>query len=169
MPEAATTTNEGGTMSAAELKDKVLKMVEKELRKNPAAETGLLHKKAIDIDPSLNALDPRRFHAQYALSVKRRLGKPAAPAATSTPADTPVNNGGRTRPERAKPSIKRSSKTINSPAATTSTPATPDRAKVKAILLSFARKVAQADNPGALVELIGNMDPVVDQLEKTLK
>lgn len=57
----------------AAVNEKVMKMVEEELRQNPGVSTKELFQKAVKIDKSVNGLSPRQFNALYPLQIKRRL------------------------------------------------------------------------------------------------
>lgn len=61
--------------------EKVMAMVEEEIRKNPDVETQALYDKAKKIDKSVANLSSRQFNARYPLQVKRRLA-PARPRRT---------------------------------------------------------------------------------------
>jgi Skp family chaperone for outer membrane proteins len=58
---------------AAGLNEKVLALVERELRKDPGIQTKQLKEKAVKIDKSVAQLSGRQFHARYALQARRRL------------------------------------------------------------------------------------------------
>lgn len=68
----------------AEINNKVMTMVEEELRKDPAISTRDLFQKAVKIDKAISGLSPRQFNALYPLQVKRRLApkKPRGAAAS---------------------------------------------------------------------------------------
>lgn len=56
--------------------EKVMSMVEDEIRKNPDIDTQTLHEKARKIDKSVGSLSARQFNARYPLQVKRKLAPP---------------------------------------------------------------------------------------------
>lgn len=58
---------------AAPADDKVMELVEKQLRKNPEVTNEELFEKAKGVDPSVGELSLRQFHAKYPLQVKRKL------------------------------------------------------------------------------------------------
>lgn len=58
---------------AASADDKVMELVEKQLRKNPEISNEELFEKAKGVDPSVGELSLRQFHAKYPLQVKRKL------------------------------------------------------------------------------------------------
>ncbi len=57
----------------ADVNEKVMKMVEEEVGKNPNVSTGELYEKAKKLDKSVDKLTARQFNARYPLQVKRRL------------------------------------------------------------------------------------------------
>ena len=57
----------------AEINQKVMSMVEEEVKKNPKATTTELYDRAKKIDKSVGELTARQFNARYPLQVKRRL------------------------------------------------------------------------------------------------
>jgi hypothetical protein len=65
----------------SDLKEDILNMVRKELKKNPDANNEDLFAKAIKIDPGLADLSPRQFNARYPLLVKRELAPRKPPTA----------------------------------------------------------------------------------------
>lgn len=54
-------------------KDKVMELVEKQLKKNPDISNEELFEKAKQVDSSVGELSLRQFHAKYPLQVKRKL------------------------------------------------------------------------------------------------
>lgn len=61
--------------------EKVMAMVEEEIRKNPDVDTQTLHEKAKKIDKSVGGLSARQFNARYPLQVKRKRA-PSRPRRT---------------------------------------------------------------------------------------
>jgi|SRR5690606_34095982 len=139
----------------AETHEKIMKMVEDEIRKNPDVTTDELMQKAAAIDESIAALEKRVFHARYPLQVRRRLApprerKPAARAARRTGAAKPARS--RRRPAAAQ---------APEPAGTTA-----DRSAIRSVLLDFARAVAAAEGKADVVDVIGGVDRYVDRVIK---
>lgn len=60
---------------AVDRNERVMEMVEKELRKNPDVSNDELQERASEIDPRIGELSPRSFNARYPLQVKRMLKK----------------------------------------------------------------------------------------------
>ena len=70
---------------AVDRNERVMEMVEEELRKNPDVSNDELQEQAAEIDPRIGELSPRSFNARYPLQVKRKLKqdeKEKAPAET---------------------------------------------------------------------------------------
>ena len=60
-------------MAKVEKIDKVMQLIEKELKKNPKATAKELQQKAKAVSPSVGKLSVRQFHAKYPLQVRKRL------------------------------------------------------------------------------------------------
>lgn len=56
--------------------EKVMAMVEEEIRKDPEVDTQALYDKAKKIDKGIGGLSARQFNARYPLQVKRRMAPP---------------------------------------------------------------------------------------------
>jgi hypothetical protein len=67
----------------AEVNEKVMKMVEEELKQNPGVSTKELFQKATKVDKAIGGLSPRQFNALYPLQVKRRMAPRRARSATA--------------------------------------------------------------------------------------
>jgi len=70
----------------ADINEKVMKMVEEELKRDPSINTKDLFQKAVKLDKSIGELSARQFNALYPLQVKRRLAPRRTRAATATQA-----------------------------------------------------------------------------------
>lgn len=57
--------------------ERVLALVERELRKNPELTSADLRVKAARIDPDVGELNGRQFHARYTIQARKRLPKAA--------------------------------------------------------------------------------------------
>ena len=124
--------------------EKVMALVERELKKNPGIGSADLLAKAKKVSRSLSGMSVRQFHAKYPLQVKRRHGS---------------TKPGRAKPSKAKP---------QAPSATKSRkPEAGDREKIRGILLSFAKDVSAAESQAATIEVISNLDRYVDRILKT--
>lgn len=69
----------------AEVNDKVMKMVEDELKRDPSVSTKDLFQKALKLDKRIGDLSARQFNALYPLQVKRRLAPRRPRAAGAAP------------------------------------------------------------------------------------
>lgn len=122
--------------NVADAHEKVMRMVEREVKKNPAVAAGELYEKAKRINRGVGKLNLRQFHAQYPLQVKGRLGA-AKPKRRATP-----------------------------PPRTRARPKDVDRSAIRNVLLKFAKDVAGAEGKGEVVDLIAGLDKYVDAVVK---
>ena len=119
--------------------DKIMQLVQRELKKNPKAPSKELYEKAKKASRSVSRMSLRQFHAKYPLQVKRKLApkkprKPRTQKRAATPRRAPV------------PEAKRQA--------------------VRAILLGFAKDLAVAEGQADTIELVRNLDKYVDQIVK---
>ena len=130
----------------AQTDEKVMKMVEQELAKNPDASVDELFDKAKGMNKGIARMTRRQFHARYPLQVKRRKGagkrgKKGRKGGRKAAAVKGARRGpGRPRGARGD-----------------------RREAVRGVFLRFAQDVAAADTPAALVKLILNVDRYVDE------
>ncbi len=123
----------------AKTDERVMKMVEQELAKNPDVSVEQLFEKAKGVNSGVARMSRRQFHARYPLQVKRRKG------------------GGRKR----KAGARKSGVTRGRTAAARGTDRSRDA--VRQVFLRFAQDVAAAaESPKDLVKLIVNVDRYVD-------
>jgi len=132
----------------AEVNEKVMEMVQKELEASPDASTTELHEKAKQVDPAMKDLSVRQFHARYPLQVKRKKSL--------------AEGGGR----RKKTRRSRSSKTGSSRGKQRS--GSSSQSEVHAVLVEFAKEVSAANDrgPTAMLDVISNLDGWVARIEK---
>jgi hypothetical protein len=123
--------------------EKVMALVEKELKRKPDASVNELYEKAKAAQPSVGQLSYRQFNARYPLQVKRRKSQ-----------SSPGNRRGSTR--RA---ARRS--TLPSHAGDS------QREKVRAIFLAFATDVVSADDRKELVRVLATVDEYVARVLAT--
>lgn len=121
----------------AEINDRVMAMVEKELRANPDISNDDLRSKAEKVDGSVSKLSSRQFNARYPLQVKRKLA----------PKKRRKRGGGR----KAAAGSKRDGSGNDA---------------VRAVMLDFARDVAAAEGKAQIVDLIAGVDKYVDRVVK---
>lgn len=128
----------------AEVKDKVMDMVRKELDENPDAENRELYEKATKVDGSIADLTLRQFHARYPLQVKRQKAQ---------------KSGGGSRKKRS--SSSRGGGSGKGPEV--------NRDKVRATLLQFAKDVSSAEGQAStLIDVLENVDDYVDQVVRAV-
>lgn len=131
----------------AEVKEKVMNMVRKELEKNPDAENRDLYEKATKVDGSIEDLTLRQFHARYPLQVKRQK------------AQNEKEKGGTSR-KRRRSAAGRKSRAADGEV---------DREKVRAALLQFAKDVSAAEGQASvLIDVLQDVDDYVDQVLKAV-
>lgn len=117
--------------------EKVMGLVEDELKKNPKVSTSDLFDKAKKASSAIGKLTLRQFHARYPLQVKRRRSQ-------STSKKPRRQRGGRQK------------------AATTSN----GREAVRQTLLAFASDMAAAEERKDLVKVLADVDKYVDRVMK---
>jgi hypothetical protein len=136
----------------ADVNEKVMTMVEKEIARAPGTSTTELHELAKKVDPTMKDLSVRQFHARYPLQVKRKksLGKGGGRRKKSGSGDTKKRRGLRGRALGGR-----------SGAATRSS-------EVHAVLIEFAKEVSAANDrgPTAMLDVISNLDGWVARIEK---
>jgi hypothetical protein len=137
----------------AKTDEKVMRMVEQELAKNPEASVDDLFDKAKGLNSGIARMTRRQFHARYPLQVKRRAGagkrKRKAAKARKGGKKAAAAKGVKTRgPGRARAAQG------------------DGRDAVRQVLLRLAQEAASADTPSALVKLIVGVDRYVDDVMK---
>ncbi|HKK07970.1 MAG TPA: hypothetical protein VKA44_03725 [Gemmatimonadota bacterium] len=122
----------------------VMKMVERELDRDPDISNEALYEKARKVDGSIGDLTLRQFHARYPLQVKRRR------AAASGP----------------KKKKSRSRATSRSRGTKAASGDGPDREAIRDVLLRLAREVSAAEGKAAMIDLVVGLDRFVDEVVK---
>lgn len=146
----------------AEVNEKVMEMVRKELEASPDASTTELHEKAKKVDPAMKELSIRQFHARYPLQIKRkkslakgggRRKKTTKKKRRSRTSDSGSNSGSGSGSSRGK----------QQPASTGSS----SRSETHMVLLEFAKEVSAANDrgPTAMLDVISNLDGWVARVE----
>lgn len=122
----------------AEKSEKVMEMVQAELKKNPDAGTQELFEKAKKIEGSLSDLTLRQFHARYPLQVKRKMAasKPSASRSSS-------------RKKKGKKASKKDGAA---------------RTAARQGLLRFAKDVAAAEDRADVIDVLTSVDSYVDDM-----
>lgn len=132
----------------ADVNDRVMDMVRKELKKNPDAENQELYEKAKKVDGSVDDLSLRQFHARYPLQIKRQLAQKKG-----------GKKGGRKRKSRKKSRSGGRSGGSSSGA---------DRDAIRGTLLQFAKDVSSAEGKAEMIDLLTSVDDYVDDVVKAL-
>lgn len=132
----------------ADASEKVMKMVRKELKKNPDAENKDLYEKAQEVDDSIADLSLRQFHARYPLQVKRQLAQ---------------KRGGKKKRKKKKKSRGKSRGGRKGGGS-----GGPDREAVRATLLQFAKDVSSAEGKAEMIDLLTGVDEYVDRVVDAL-
>lgn len=120
--------------------EKVMALVEKELKKKPDASVTELYEKAKSEHPSIGQLTHRQFNARYPLQVKRK---------------------------KSQKSPGRSSRRGSSRSPRKSSSGGSQREKVRAVFLAFATDVVAAEERTELVKVLANVDKYVDRALKS--
>jgi hypothetical protein len=117
--------------------EKVMALVEKELKRKPDASVDELYEKAKAAQPSVGQLTYRQFNARYPLQVKRKKSQ-------KSPGGNSRRGGNRSRPKASsRPS---------------------QRDEVRAAFLSFATDVLAAEDRKELVRVLVTVDTYVDRV-----
>ena len=134
----------------AKTDEKVMRMVEQELGKNPDASVDELFDKAKGLNAGIARLTRRQFHARYPLQVKRKAGagrrRKGRKGGRKVTVVKATRGRGPGRPRAARGGDGRDA--------------------LRMVFLRFAQDVAAADTPAALVKLILNVDRYVDEAVK---
>lgn len=135
----------------AKTDEKVMKMVEKELEKNPDISVSDLFEKAKKVSSDIGELTNRQFHARYPLQVKRRKA---------------MKSGGKKKTAAPKRRKKRTS-TSRKKTVSAGTASDANREAVRGEFLSFASDLTAAEARKDLVKVLANVDRYVDRVLKT--
>lgn len=141
--------------------EKVMAMVERELKKDPEISVEQLQKKGAAINSSVSSLTARQFHARYPLQIKRR--KAIARKGGSAPKKPRRRRKGATR---RKKKTRASGRSTAAPAASASASTSVDRDAVRGSFLTFASELAAAEERKDVVKVLAGVDKYVDQVVK---
>ncbi len=126
-------------MARVEKIDKVMQLIEKELKKNPKATAKELQQKAKAVSEAVGKLSVRQFHAKYPLQVRRKLAlkKPrrAAPK----------------KPRRAAPKARAARGQVN-------------REAIRNTLMTFAKDVSAAEGKSETIAVLGKLDNYINAI-----
>lgn len=123
--------------------DKVMRLVEELLQKNPDMALDQLYEQARKVSSKIGELNLRQFNARYPLQIKLRQARAAAASAAAGSSRRPRSDSPRRRRAR-----------------------TGNRDRVREILLGFAVSLAGAEEKGELVRVLAGVDEVVDRVIK---
>lgn len=131
-------------MPEVDKKDEIMEMVRQELSDDPDAENKDLYAKAKKIDPSVDDLSLRQFHARYPLQVKRKLAQKRRDGQKSRGKKSRTTGSGRDGGAGGDLTV--------------------DREAVRSTLLQFARDVSAADGKAKMIDVLSSVDDYVDEV-----
>ena len=157
----------------AESNPKILAMVERALKKNPALASTELHQRAQRIDKSIAGLSGRQFHARYALAARKRLAgggsrrrrKPGRPKGSGRKPGRPKGSGRKPgRPRGTGARRGRPPKSASGPAITMlSESYEQQKAALNDALDSAFQKAVRADSVQRINELLTDVEHTVSK------
>ncbi len=118
--------------------DKVMQLVETELKKNPKATAKELQQKAKAVSAAVGKLSVRQFHAKYPLQVRKKLA-PKKPRRAAPK-----------KPRRA-PKARAARGQVN-------------REAIRNTLMTFARDVSAAEGKSETIAVLGKLDNYIDAI-----
>ncbi|MEX2571210.1 MAG: hypothetical protein WD737_07870 [Gemmatimonadota bacterium] len=139
----------------AERNEQVFARVRQELDNNPTIGSRDLYEIGQGVDKSLSTETLQQFHARYVLPIKRE--------------EAARKGGGRRRPRRRgrKPrSAERTAKAGNGEDRSDGR-SSPERERVRGVLLDFARDFAEAESRAEIVQVLSKVDDYVDRIAPT--
>lgn len=161
----------------ADVSDKVMEMVEKELAAAPDTSTTELFELAKRLDPAMKELSVRQFHARYPLQVKRKksLAKGGGRRKKQKKQKKASSGGGSSRggrSSRGSGSTRKSgsdSASGNDSGSRSDSGRSSQGSELHGILVEFAKEVSAANDrgPTAMLDMISNLDNWVARVEKT--
>lgn len=145
----------------ANVDEKAMAMVEKELEKNPDMGSSDLFEKVKAKHASVADLTVRQFHARYPLQVKRRKG-----AAAGTKKRTPSKTKSSTKAGPRKRAAKKAAPRKSPGRARTPAPPAPrnTREAVRGVLMRFATELASVEAKADVVKVLAGADRYVDEV-----
>jgi hypothetical protein len=129
----------------AKTDEKVMALVQDEIRKTPDIQTSELYEKAKSAVSSVGRLSLRQFNARYPLQIKRRMAQGEQKATEPRPRARKPGAGRRSRRE---------------------TQAMGSRDAVRQALLRFATELSGAEQRSDLVRVLAGVDGYVDEIVK---
>lgn len=117
-----------------------MQMVREQLERDPPPSLAALYGRAVRLNPEIRRLSPRQFNARYPLQVRRRMKRQRAK-------HRPSGDGRRDTRRKRKPERT----------------ASPElRARVRTILLQYAKAVAGARTTAELIDTLEEVDLYVN-------
>ncbi len=140
-------------MARAEKIDKVMQLVEKELKKNPKATAKELQQKAKAVSAPVGKLSVRQFHAKYPLQVRRKLApkKPRRAAPKKPRRAAPKARAAAKKPRRAAPKARAARGQVN-------------REAVRNTLMTFAQDLSAAQGKSETIAVLRKLDNYIDAI-----
>ncbi len=126
-------------MARVEKIDKVMQLIEKELKKNPKATAKELQQKAKAVSEAVGKLSVRQFHAKYPLQVRRKLA-PKKPRRAAPK-----------KPRRAAPKARAARGQVN-------------REAIRKTLMTFAKDVSAAEGKSETIAVLGKLDNYINAI-----
>ncbi len=133
--------------------DKVMQLIEKELKKNPKATAKELQQKAKAVSEAVGKLSVRQFHAKYPLQVRRKLAlkKPRRAAPKKPRRAAPKARAAPKKPRRAAPKARAARGQV-------------DREAIRKTLMTFAKDVSAAEGKSETIAVLGKLDNYIDAI-----
>ena len=130
--------------------DKVMQLVEKELKINPKATAKELQQKAKAVSEAVGKLSVRQFHAKYPLQVRRQLA-PKKPRRAAPKAKAAAK-----KPRRAAPKARAARGQVN-------------REAVRNTLMTFAQDLSAAQGKSETIAVLRKLDNYIDAIIRAAK
>ncbi len=134
-------------MARVEKIDKVMQLVEKELKINPKATAKELQQKAKAVSAPVGKLSVRQFHAKYPLQIRRKL----APKKRRRAAPKKLRQAAAKKPRRAASKARAARGQVN-------------REAIRNTLMTFAKDVSAAEGKSETIAVLRNLDKYVDTI-----
>ncbi len=151
--------------------DKVMQLVETELKINPKATAKELQQKAKAVSAAVGKLSVRQFHSKYPLQVRRKLApkKPrrAAPKKPRRAAPKKPRRAAPKKPRRAAPKKpRRAAPKMPRRAAPKARAARGqvNREAIRNTLMTFAKDVSAAEGKSETIAVLGNLNKYIDAI-----
>ncbi len=154
-------------MARVEKLDKVMQLVEKELKKNPKATAKELQQKARAVSEAVGKLSVRQFHAKYPLQVRRKMApkKPGRAAPKARTAPKKPRRAAPKKPRRAAPKARAAAKKPRRAAPRArATRGQVSREAVRNTLMTFAKDVSAAEGKSETIAVLGKLDNYINAI-----